>query len=34
MKELVVDQMNLQEASSSSGIYTDAHYKTVNNEGF
>lgn len=27
MKELVVNQMNLQEASASSGIYTDAHYK-------
>lgn len=27
MKELVVNQMDLQEASSSSGTYTDARYK-------
>lgn len=27
MKELVVNQMKLQEANSSSGIYIDARYK-------
>lgn len=34
MKELVVNQMDLQEASSSSGFILMPVTKTVNNEGF